>query len=124
MEQPKVLGPGGIFVRAKDPAALRQWYNDHLGLELDANWNGASLSAKEGDVTVFSLFKPDSTYMGELTQQVMLNWRVADLQAMLAWLRHKGARVDEKTDVSEYGGFGWAWDCEGNRFELWQPPVG
>lgn len=124
MEQPKTLGPGGIFVRAKDPEALRQWYVDHLGLDLDAAWNGGTLSAKEGDVTVFSLFKPDSSYLGEQTQQVMLNWRVADLDAMLAWLRHKGARVDEKVDVSEYGHFGWGWDGEGNRFELWQPPVG
>jgi len=123
MQQPKALGPGGIFLRAKDPAALRTWYADHLGLALDPAWNGGALAAKEGDMTVFSLFAPDTDYFGERDQQVMLNWRVSDLDAMLAWLRHMGARVDDRTERTDFGYFGWAWDGEGNRFELWQPPA-
>ncbi len=121
--RPRVLGAGGIFLRARDPAALRQWYVDHLGLDLDASYNGGTLIAKEGDMTAFSLFSPDTAYFGEPTQQAMLNWRVADLDVMLTWLRNKGARVDERTESHEYGKFGWAWDGEGNRFELWQPVV-
>ena len=54
----------------------------------------------------------------------MVNYRVADLDAMLEQLRTAGAEVDEKVEEHEYGRFGWAVDPEGNRFELWQPPEG
>jgi predicted enzyme related to lactoylglutathione lyase len=53
----------------------------------------------------------------------MLNYRVRDLDAMLAQLRAAGAKVDEKVENYEFGRFGWATDPEGNRFELWQPPA-
>ena len=120
-QRPVSLGLGGVFVRAKDPVALGQWYAAHLGVAIDAAWNGALLVAKDGDQTVFSLFKADSDYL-DRDQQVMLNWRVADLAAMRDWLISQGVRVDERHETSEYGSFGWAWDGEGNKFELWQPP--
>jgi hypothetical protein len=41
---------------------------------------------------------------------------------MLQQLRDAGVQVDEKTDQNEFGKFGWAWDIDGNRFELWEPP--
>lgn len=44
--------------------------------------------------------------------------------AVLAALRAEGCAVDEKTDSSESGKFGWVMDPEGNRIELWQPPEG
>ena len=52
----------------------------------------------------------------------MVNYRVADLEAMLAQLRATGAEVDDRLEDSEFGRFGWATDPEGNRFELWEPP--
>ena len=52
----------------------------------------------------------------------MINFRVRDLDAMLAQLRAAGAHVDEQIDESEYGRFGWALDPDGNRLELWEPP--
>ena len=121
-KRPTTLGLGGVFVRARDPAALGQWYADHLGVAIDSAWNGTTLVAKADDVTVFSLFRAESDYF-DAGQQVMLNWRVADLAAMRSWLIAKGVRVDEKVDTSEYGAFGWAWDSEGNKLELWQPPA-
>ena len=54
----------------------------------------------------------------------MINYRVEDLDAVLAALRAEGVQVDEKVEHSEFGRFGWAMDPEGNRFELWQPPPG
>ena len=54
----------------------------------------------------------------------MINYRVADLDAVLAALRAEGCAVDARTDASEYGKFGWVMDPEGNRIELWQPPPG
>lgn len=53
----------------------------------------------------------------------MINYRVADLDAMLDQLRRAGATVDEKVEDHDYGRFGWATDPEGNRFELWQAPA-
>jgi predicted enzyme related to lactoylglutathione lyase len=50
----------------------------------------------------------------------MINYRVADLAAMLKQLRDAGVPVDEKTEESEQGKFGWATDPDGNRFELWE----
>lgn len=115
------LGIGGVFFRARDPKGLAAWYAEHLGLPVE-DYGGATLSAAEGDVTVWSPFPADTDYFGSRGQQAMVNYRVRDLDAMLAQLREAGAAVDERVEEHEYGRFGWAADPEGNRFELWQPP--
>ena len=53
----------------------------------------------------------------------MFNFRVHDLHALLAQLKKEGVAVEEKTDESEFGKFGWVMDPEGNRVELWEPPL-
>jgi predicted enzyme related to lactoylglutathione lyase len=113
----RVLGIGGYFIRATDPAALNAWYRDCLGL--DADEHGAW---RQGPgLTVFATFEPETDYFGSRTQQTMLNFRVGDLDAMLAQLRAKGADVAEETQEMEgVGRFGWVTDPEGNRIELWQ----
>ena len=68
-------------------------------------------------------FDADTDYFGSHDQQAMVNYRVNDLDAMLAQLRAAGAIVDNRIEDSEYGKFGWATDPEGNRLELWQPPA-
>ena len=109
-----VLGIGGVFFRASDPEGLRAWYAANLGVE-------EMLVAESGDRTVWSAFEADTEYFGRDDQQAMFNYRVRDLDAMLAQLRAAGASVDEKVEEYEYGRFGWATDPEGNRFELWEP---
>ena len=114
----RVLGIGGFFLRAADPAALAAWYRDCLGLDADEN----GLWAPEAGPTVFATFDPDSDYFGSRDQQVMLNFRVRDLDAMLAQLRAKGANVAaEAQEMEGVGRFGWVTDPEGHRIELWQP---
>lgn len=114
----RVLGIGGYFIRATDPAALGAWYRDCLGLDLDEN----GLWHQEAGPTVFAAFESETDYFGSLAQQTMLNFRVGDLDAMLAQLRAKGADVTEDTQEMEgVGRFGWVTDPEGNRVELWQP---
>jgi len=72
--------------------------------------------------TVFATFESETDYFGSRAQQTMLNFRVRDLDAMLAQLRSKGADVDaEQQDMDGVGRFGWVTDPEGNRVELWQP---
>jgi predicted enzyme related to lactoylglutathione lyase len=114
----RVLGIGGYFLRAADPAALGAWYRECLGLEADEN----GVWRQEDGMTVFATFDSDTEYFGSRTQQTMLNFRVGDLNAMLAQLRDKAANVDPETQEMEgVGRFGWVTDPEGNRIELWQP---
>jgi predicted enzyme related to lactoylglutathione lyase len=114
----RVLGIGGYFVRAADPAALTAWYRDRLGLDADEHgvWQQAV------GPTVFAAFERETDYFGSRGQGTMLNFRVRDLDAMLAQLRAGGADVaDETQELEGVGRFGWVTDPEGNRVELWQP---
>jgi predicted enzyme related to lactoylglutathione lyase len=114
----RVLGIGGYFLRAADPAALTAWYRDVLGLDADEN----AVWQQQAGPTVFATFDSQTDYFGSRAQQTMLNFRVRDLDAMLAQLRAHGADVADLTqDMEGVGRFGWVTDPEGNRVELWQP---
>jgi predicted enzyme related to lactoylglutathione lyase len=122
----KVTGIGGVFFKGNDPNKLAAWYRDHLGVELAFD-NGAIFKfANEtpGATTVWSIFAADTKYFAPSTKPFMINFRVRDLDAILAQLRGMGDAVDEKVEESEFGRFGWVMDPEGNRIELWQPPSG
>jgi len=112
----RVTGIGGYFVRAADPSSLAAWYRDCLGLDADGVWQ------QEAGATAFATFDSGTDYFGRPDQQTMLNFRVRDLDAMLAQLRAQGADVAEETQEMEgIGRFGWVTDPEGRRIELWQP---
>jgi glyoxylase I family protein len=114
----RVLGIGGFFFRAKDPETLATWYETALGItSMAAKWSWE----QEAGPTVFAPFPADTTYFGSMDQQVMLNFRVPNLDAMLAQLRAAGATVEDEISEASYGRFGHAVDPEGNRFELWEP---
>ena len=124
-DRQKVLGIGGIFVRARDPKALSAWYQKHLGFDV-SDFGGSygaifPFAEHEPGYQLWTAFPAATTHFGGATQPQMLNFRVADLDALLAQLRADGVTVDEKVDRSEYGAFGWCIDGEGNRVELWQP---
>jgi predicted enzyme related to lactoylglutathione lyase len=114
-----VEGVGGVFFRASNPVALRAWYAEHLGIDMEDY--GTTFTAKEGDQTVWSPFPADTAYFGTTEQQSMVNFRVRNLDAMLAQLRAGGVVVDDRVEEMEFGRFAWANDLEGNRFELWEP---
>ncbi|MCB9738733.1 MAG: VOC family protein [Deltaproteobacteria bacterium] len=123
----RVQGIGGIFFKCSDKAAMAAWYRDNLGVPVQA-WGGAAFSWAENDPqgdasTVWSLFDADTTYFAPSRQPFMINYRVRDLDAMLAQLRANGCTVDDKIEDGDFGRFGWVMDPEGNRIELWQPPV-
>ena len=114
----RVRGIGGYFLRAPDPAALSAWYRDCLGLDADEN----GVWRPEAGATVFATFESGTDYFGSRAQQTMLNFRVRDLDAMLAQLRAAGADVDDEVqEMAGVGRFGWVTDPAGNRVELWQP---
>jgi predicted enzyme related to lactoylglutathione lyase len=123
----RVTGIGGVFLRAKDPAALRAWYRTHLGMDVQ-DWGGVSFRWADdqgnptGGTTVWSV--GDGTYFAPSTAPFMVNYRVDDLHALLSKLREEGCQVLDRVDDSEFGKFGWVMDPEGNKVELWQPPEG
>ena len=125
----RVTGIGGIFFHAKDPVALRAWYKQHLGVDVQA-WGGAAFSWADesgkptGGTTVWSIGAADNQQFAPSASSFMINYRVDDLDALLQALREEGCNVLEKSDDSEYGKFGWVLDPEGNKVELWQPPAG
>lgn len=119
----KAIGLGGIFFRSRDPKALNDWYARHLGLPVD-DWGGARFNEdeKRKGYTLWSPFAADTDYFGPSAQPYMINFRVDDLEGLLAQLREAGVTVDENIQDSEFGRFGWIMDPEGTRIELWQPP--
>ena len=122
---PRVTGVGGVFLKAKDPKALQEWYRDQLGVPVQS-WGGAAFDWKDdpGGTTAWSLFPLTSKKFDPSPASFMVNYRVNDLHGLLARLRAANCQVMEKVDESEYGKFGWVVDPEGNKVELWEPPVG
>ena len=96
------------------------------------SWPGSSARSKakispigsEPGITVWSPFAQDTSYMQPGTASFMVNYRVEDLDALLALLKEEGCNVVDKTETSEQGKFGWVIDPEGNKIELWEPPQG
>src|SRR6266702_1671678 len=114
----RVTGLGGIFFKAKDPKAMVQWYGRHLGMDIENSmvlftWQGGIDGKKKG-ATVWSIFPADTKYFGEDGASFMVNYRVKDLDRVLAALRAEGVNVARKVEDSEYGRFGWITDPEGN----------
>jgi predicted enzyme related to lactoylglutathione lyase len=124
-----ITGIGGIFFKANDPDKLGEWYRKHLGLDVE-DFGGVTFrenDASSGDrrrqaYIVWSPFPAETDYFAPSEKPFMINFRVADLDALLAELRRGGVKVDERTEKSEFGYFGWVMDPEGNRVELWEPP--
>lgn len=117
----KVTGIGGIFFKARDPERMAAWYQENLGIRTqdghaDFFWREAHRPDVMGR-TVWSIFPAESDYF---SSPVMINYRVANLDAMLEQLRGRGVVV-EKVEDYDYGRFAWLKDPEGNRIELWQP---
>lgn len=118
----KAVGVGGVFLKASDPQKLSAWYAEHLGI---AGQDGGTLAfdgPESMGMTVFAHFPESTKYFGEGSQQAMLNFRVDDLDALLAQLSAANVRIDPNREEYDYGRFAWIWDPEGNRIELWQPP--
>src|SRR5256885_10805601 len=111
----RVLGFGGYFMRTADPVALGAWYRDCLGMDADES----GLWSQEAGPTVFATFESETDYFGSRAQQAMINFRVRDLDAMLAQLRARGADVAaEPQDMAGIGGFGWVAPPAGDRIRL------
>lgn len=120
----KVTGVGGVFFKSKDPAGLRQWYRERMGVDVQP-WGGAQFFFNRRDragvgYTVWNPFEANTKYFEPSDKPFMFNLRVDDLEAMLAQLREAGARVLDRREDGENGKFGYVMDPEGNLLELWE----
>lgn len=123
----RVIGLGGPFIKANDPKGLAAWYEKHLGISFNGttytSWQFANGDdSKKPGSNVLSFFKNDSDYFNPSKKQVMLNFIVKDLFALLDILREERVEIVGDPMDEEYGKFGWIVDPEGNKIELWQPP--
>jgi|SRR5271170_5764818 len=123
----RVTGIGGIFFQAENPGQLYEWYEKHLGIQRESHGQGAEMHWREDEdperrgTTVWALFKKRSEYFEPSQALFMLNYRVDDMDALLAALRAEGVTI-VKSEDSDYGRFAWIMDPEGNKIELWEPP--
>jgi len=119
----KAVGVGGVFLKAKDPKALASWYAANLGIVPSDHGELAFDGPGSMGMTLLTHFPESTKYFGDGPQQVMLNFRVDNLDELLAQMGTAGVRIDPKREDAPYGRFAWIWDPEGNRVELWEPPA-
>jgi catechol 2,3-dioxygenase-like lactoylglutathione lyase family enzyme len=127
----RVTGIGGVFFKARDPKALGVWYREKLGIGMAAadspfsvfQWRERDDSERTG-ATAWALFGSGSSYFAPSQAAFMINYRVRDLDRMLAQLRAAGVTVEPKSTEDFNGKFAWVLDPEGNKIELWEPKAG
>ena len=127
----RVTGIGGVFFKAKDPKALVAWYRHHLGIAVGGPAPvGPAFAWRERDdpsqlgTTTWAIFREETTYFAPSKAPFMLNYRVRNLDRMVAQLRGRGIEVEPKIVDDAAGRFAWLLDPEGNRIELWEPKAG
>lgn len=127
-DMPRVLGIGGVFFKVEDPVRVNAWYRDHLGVDATEAgythflWRNID-DPERIDRTVWTTFPETSEHFGRSEQKVMINYIVRDLQGLLARLLTDGVVQVGEVEEYEYGTFAWVLDAEGNKVELWEPPL-
>jgi predicted enzyme related to lactoylglutathione lyase len=122
----KVTGIGGVFFKSKgDNTALADWYQKHLGMELES-WGGAILKwpndkADDKGLTVWTVADADTGWFRPSESSFMINYRVDNLDELIAQLRTSGIEIIQGPESHENGKFAWIMDPDGNKVELWQP---
>lgn len=121
----RVTGIGGIFFKCKDPKKVREWYQTHLGLNTNQygsvfEWYQGADSTKKGFLQ-WSPFKETTRYFEPSTKEFMINYRVVNINALVAELKKNGVTVTDSIQSYDYGKFVHIMDPEGNKIELWEP---
>jgi len=121
----RVTGIGGIFFKCKDPGKMRDWYSRHLGLNTNSygavfEWRQGADTMKKG-FTQWSPFKETTQYFAPSAKDFMINYRVDNLEALLAELKQNGVTITDSVETYDYGKFVHILDPEGNKIELWEP---
>jgi predicted enzyme related to lactoylglutathione lyase len=121
----KVTGIGGIFFKCKDPKKMTEWYQTHLGLNTNPygatfDWFEGADSTKKGQ-TQWTPFSEKTKYFEPSTKEFMINYRVENLEALVAELKNGGVTIVDTIEAFDYGKFVHILDAEGNKVQLWEP---
>lgn len=120
----RVTGIGGVFFKCADPKAQKEWYNKHLGFNAGDyggvfEWCEADDPQKKGQ-TAWNTFKQETKYFEPSTKEFMINYRVENLEELLAELKKEGVQLVGEMQSYDYGKFAHIMDPEGNKIELWE----
>ena len=124
----KVTGIGGVFFKTtQDNRALATWYQKHLGMPLE-DFGGAILKwpddqSEDRGLTVWHVAQKDSEWFSPSSSSFMINYRVDNLDAMIAQLKSSGVKIIQGPESHENGKFAWIMDPDGNKVELWEPMI-
>lgn len=124
-EKKKVTGIGGIFFKSPDTAAIKSWYQTHLGIKMDQY--GAGFVARQYDspeksaYLQWSPFAQDTDYFSPSKKGFMINYRVADIESLVKELKAAGVTICDEITTYDYGKFVHILDPDGNKLELWEP---
>jgi catechol 2,3-dioxygenase-like lactoylglutathione lyase family enzyme len=116
----KVLGIGGVFFKAQDPEAVRDWYRRVLDIDVQ-DWGGAVWPHPDRGYVNWSVHKADTDYYNPSTAPFMVNFMVDDLDGVLAKASAVGVEPVGRDDTEEFGKFAWLMDPAGVKIELWEP---
>jgi predicted enzyme related to lactoylglutathione lyase len=116
----RIIGLGGVFVKAQNPKELAAWYEKYLGLNFGGKvYTDFALDGK--GFNVLSFFAEDTTYLEPSKSSFMFNFRVDDLAELLKVLESEGIEIVGLDLNDPNGKFAWILDIEGNKIELWEP---
>ena len=124
----KVTGIGGIFFKCKDPIAVKEWYNTHLGLEAGPygasfEWRQLDAPEKKG-LTQWNVNTEAAKIYEPSSKDFMINYRVENLEALIEELKTEGVTIVDSIEDTDYGKFVHIIDLEGNKVQLWEPKDG
>ncbi len=125
MPTPKVTGIGGVFFFSEDPAGIKEWYSNNLGLEVN-DWGSTfefrnANRPNEINYLSWSPFEKDSKYFAPSKKEFMINYRVQNIEGLIEKLKSNGVTIVDEIEEFEYGKFIHIMDQEGNKIELWEP---
>ena len=124
-EKGRVTGLGGIFFKSDNPDELKKWYSENLHFNVDEYGHTFSWKKPEdaqlNGYTQWSIFNSDTEYLNPSKKDFMINYRVENLEDLLAELKEKGMQIIGDIEEFDYGKFGWVMDPDGNKIELWEP---
>jgi len=109
----RVTGIGGIFFKARDPVALRAWYQKHLGIDVQ-DWGGTAFrwADSAGNPCRAPRSGPSPTPAATSSPRARLpSWSTTESPTCIRSLKR-------------FGKFDWVIDPDGNKIELWEPPPG
>lgn len=123
---PKVIGIGGIFFFSDDPQKAKDWYAKNLGFEI-SDWGTSSFESRdlnkpeEINSLQWSPFKKGDEYFSPSKKEFMINYRVQNIEGLVAQLKENGVTILDEIATYDYGKFLHIMDAEGNKIELWEP---